>query len=263
MTKLTDSLEIAVRLALGQVEGTYGIAVISSREPDKLIIARNGSPLVIGVGENEYFIASDASAIVNHTRQVIYLEDGEMATLTQSGYSTKTIGNIEVKKEIQQITYDIEKIEKGGYLHFMLKEIHEQPETIKNSMRGRLLPEDGISKIGGLRDVKDKLLNAERIIITACGTSWHAGLVGKYMLEQYAKTQTVVEYASEFRYRNPIINRNDVVLLISQSGETADTLAALKEAKKKGATVLGIVNVVGSSIARDSDGGIYIQPGRK
>jgi glutamine---fructose-6-phosphate transaminase (isomerizing) len=261
MTKWTENLETAVRLALNQVEGAYGIAVISSREPEKLIVARSGSPLVIGIGESEYFIASDASAIVKHTRQVIYIEDGEMAILTRAGYTTKTIGNIEVKKEIQEITFDIEKIEKGGYPHFMLKEIHEQPDTIKNSMRGRILAESGSAKLGGLREVKDKLLNADRIIITACGTSWHAALVGKYMLEQYAKIPTVVEYASEFRYRNPIINKNDVVLLISQSGETADTLAALKEAKKKGAIVLGVVNVVGSSIARESDGGIYIHAG--
>jgi glucosamine--fructose-6-phosphate aminotransferase (isomerizing) len=261
MTRWTENLENAVRLALSQVEGAYGIAVISSNEPDKLIIARNGSPLVIGIGENEYFIASDASAIVKHTRQVVYIEDGEMAILTRKGYTTKTIGNIEIKKEVREITFDIEKIEKGGYPHFMLKEIHEQPDTVRNSMRGRLLPDEGTSKLGGLREVKDKLLNADRIVITACGTSWHAALVGKYMLEQYARIQTVVEYASEFRYRNPIINTNDVVLLISQSGETADTLAALKEAKRKGASAIGIVNVVGSSIARESEGGVYIHAG--
>jgi len=251
----------AVRLALSEVEGTYGVAAICAKEPDKLIVARRGSPIVIGVGKNEYFVASDAAAIVSHTRQVIYIEDGEMAVLTRNGYETKTIADVRTEKQIEEITFDLEQIEKGGYDHFMLKEIHEQPETIRNAMRGRLLQEEGTAKLGGLRDVIDKLRNARRIIISACGTSWHAGLIGEYMLEQYARIPVEVEYASEFRYRNPVIYKDDVLFLISQSGETADTLAALREAKRKGATVLGIVNVVGSTIARESHGGIYIHAG--
>jgi glucosamine--fructose-6-phosphate aminotransferase (isomerizing) len=261
MLKWTESLESAVRLTLSEVEGTYGIAIISLKEKDKIIVAKKGSPLVIGIGENEYFLSSDAAAIVSHTRQVIYLNDGEIASLTRSGYEIKTIENINIEKKIEKITFDIEQIEKGGYPHFMLKEINEQPETVRNSMRGRILLDEGTVKLGGLREVKDKLINAGRIIITACGTSWHAALIGEYMIEHYAKIPVEVEYASEFRYRNPIINRGDVVILISQSGETADTLAALREAKRKGATVVGLVNVVGSSIARESDGGVYIHAG--
>ncbi|HEX9006244.1 MAG TPA: glutamine--fructose-6-phosphate transaminase (isomerizing), partial [Bacteroidota bacterium] len=214
-----------------------------------------------GIGKGENFVASDASAIVDHTRQVVYLSDGEVAEVTASGIRTMTIDDVTVVKEVQEVTFELAQIERGGYDHFMLKEIHEQPETIRNAMRGRLLVEEAEVVLGGLREVKDKLLNARRIIITACGTSWHAGLVGEYMLEQIAKVPAEVEYASEFRYRSPIITEEDVVLCISQSGETADTLAALHEAKAKGATVLGIVNVVGSSIARDSEGGVYIHAG--
>ena len=261
--EITNDLTSAVRLALHEVDGTYGIAVISKDEPDKLIAARRGSPLVIGIGEGEYFVASDASAIIGHTRHVVYLEDEEMAVLTRSGYEIKTIKDVDavVEREVQEITFDIEQIEKGGFAHFMLKEIHEQSQTIMDSMRGRLLRDRGTAKLGGLREVMNVLNSARRIIITACGTSWHAALVGEYMLEQYARIPVEVEYASEFRYRNPIMNEDDVVIVISQSGETADTLAALREAKNKGATVIGICNVVGSSIARDTHAGVYTHAG--
>jgi glutamine---fructose-6-phosphate transaminase (isomerizing) len=261
MKKVTGDFETAVRLALRQVEGTYGIAVLSSQEPNKIVVARKGSPLIIGVGENEHFVASDAAAIVPYTRQVVYLEDGEIAVLTQDKFETKTIDNIETTKAIHQVTFDIEEIEKGGYDHFMLKEIMEQPETLRNAMRGRVLLDEGNAKLSGLNDAMLMLENAPRILISACGTSWHAGLVGEYMLEQYAKVPVEVEYASEFRYRNPIIKPNDVLLSITQSGETADTLAAMREAKKKGASILGICNVVGSTIARESEGGVYIHAG--
>ncbi len=261
MKKVSGDLETAVRLALRQVEGTYGIAVVSSQEADKIIVARKGSPLIIGVGENEHFVASDAAAIIPYTRQVVYLEDGEIAVLTAGGFETKTIDNVEKIKQIHEVTFDVEEIEKGGFDHFMLKEIMEQPETIRNSMRGRVLMKEANAKLSGLNDVMLLLENAQRIIITACGTSWHAGLVGEYMLEQYAKVPVEVEYASEFRYRNPIIKPTDVLFLISQSGETADTLAALREAKRKGASVLGVCNVVGSTIARESQGGVYIHAG--
>jgi glucosamine--fructose-6-phosphate aminotransferase (isomerizing) len=261
MYKTAGDLTTAVRLALARVEGTYGLVVISSREPDKMVAARKGSPLIIGVGEGENFVASDAAAIVEHTRHVVYLEDGEVAEVTRDKVRTMTIEDVEVEKLVHEVTLELSQIERGGYDHFMLKEIHEQPETICNAMRGRLLVEEGDVKFGGLQNVLGRLLSARRIVITACGTSWHAALVGKYMLEQIARVPTDVEYASEFRYRNPILNIDDVVLLVSQSGETADTLAALREAKAKGATVLGIVNVVGSTIARESDGGIYIHAG--
>lgn len=261
MKKVSGNLETAVRLALRQVDGTYGIAIVSSQEPDKIIVARKGSPLIIGVGDDGHFVASDAAAIIQYTRQVVYLEDGEIAVLTKEKFETKTIDNVEKIKQVHEVTFDIEEIEKSGYDHFMLKEIMEQPETIRNSMRGRVLADEGNAKLGGLRDVMLLLENTQRIIITACGTSWHAGLVGEYMLEQYAKVSVEVEYASEFRYRNPIIKPTDVLFLISQSGETADTLAALREAKQKGASVLGICNVVGSTIARESQGGVYIHAG--
>lgn len=261
MNKYSGDLETAVRLALRQVEGTYGIAVISSGEPDKIIAARKGSPLLIGVGTNEHYVASDASALVQYTRDVVYLEDGEIAVLKRESFEIKTIDNVEIEKQVHQITIDIAEIEKGGFEHFMLKEIMEQPETLRNSMRGRVLLADGNAKLSGLQDVMPTLESAQRVIITACGTSWHAGLVGEYMLEQYGRIPAEVEYASEFRYRNPIIKKDDVVFLISQSGETADTLAALREAKQKGAAVFGICNVVGSTIARESDAGVYIHAG--
>ncbi len=261
MYKRTGALGAAVRLALREVEGTYGLVVLSSREPDTMVAARKGSPLLIGVGEGENLVASDATAIIGHTRQVVYLEDGEVAEITAAGFTTKTVADVETTKTVQEVTFDLAQIERGGYDHFMMKEISEQPETIRNAMRGRLLVDDGNVKLGGLQHVLGKLLSARRIVITACGTSWHAGLVGEYMLEQIARIPTEVEYASEFRYRNPIVNIDDVVLLISQSGETADTLAAMREAKARGATVLGIVNVVGSSIARESNGGVYVHAG--
>ncbi|MGD8305838.1 MAG: glutamine--fructose-6-phosphate transaminase (isomerizing) [Ignavibacteria bacterium] len=251
----------SVQLALNEVIGTYGIAVVYKGEPDKLIVARKGSPLVVGVGNNENFIASDVSAILAHTKQVIYLDDGEMAVVTQNDFTVKTIADVEIEKQIHEISTSLDEIDRGGYPHFMLKEIMEQPESIRNSMRGRLLPNSGNAKLGGISDVFDRLVNSKRIIISACGTSWHAALVAEYMLENYAQIPTEIEYASEFRYRNPIINQDDTVLVISQSGETADTLAALREAKNGGALVLGICNVVGSTIARESMAGVYIHAG--
>jgi glutamine---fructose-6-phosphate transaminase (isomerizing) len=261
MYKQTDDLCTAVRLALAEVEGTYGLVVIAARDPEKIVVARKGSPLIIGVGEGENFVASDAAAIVDQTRHVVYLEDGEVAEVTPRGFRTMTIDDVQIDKVVEEVTFELAQIERGGYDHFMMKEICEQPETLLNAMRGRLLVDEGDVKLGGLHDVMDRLLAAPRIIITACGTSWHAALVGEYMFEVISKIPTEVEYASEFRYRDPIIRPDDVVLLISQSGETADTLAALREAKRKGATVLGIVNVVGSSIARESHGGVYIHAG--
>lgn len=261
MLKHTNDIFTAVRLALNEVEGTYGIAVISKKEPDKIIAARKGSPIVIGIGENENFVASDPAALIQYTRQVIYLSDGEVSCITKDNVITRTIYDEEIKKHIEEITFDLEHIEKGGFDHFMLKEIHEQPETLRNAIRGRILMEEGTAKLGGLSEVTDLIMNARRFIITACGTSWHAGLVGKYMLEQYAKVPVDVEYASEFRYREPVLYQDDVVFLISQSGETADTLAALRKAKSSGATPLGIVNVVGSTIARESKAGVYIHAG--
>jgi len=261
MYERTGNLCSAVRMALAEVEGTYGIVVLSKHDPDRLVAARKGSPIILGVGDGENFVASDAAAIVDHTRQVVYLEDGEVAELTREGFRTMTIDDVKTDKVIQEVTFELSQIERGGYDHFMLKEIHEQPETIKNGMRGRLLIEEGNIKLGGLQHVMGRLLSARRIVITACGTSWHAGLVGEYMFEQIAKIPTEVEYASEFRYRSPLVNIDDVVLVISQSGETADSLAAMREAKRKGATVLGIVNVVGSTIARESDGGVYVHAG--
>jgi glucosamine--fructose-6-phosphate aminotransferase (isomerizing) len=251
----------AVRLALNEVEGTYGIAVIYEGEPDKIVAARKGSPLVIGLGNNENFVASDVSAILAHTKQVIYMEDGELVEVYKDRFTAKTISDTEIEKEIHEISMTLDEIDKGGYSHFMLKEIMEQPETINNSLRGRILYEKGTSRLGGLTDVVGRLVNSKRIIITACGTSWHAGLVGEYMFEQFCRIQTEVEYASEFRYRNPIINEDDTIFFISQSGETADTLAALREAKMKGALVLGICNVVGSSIARETMAGVYTHAG--
>jgi glutamine---fructose-6-phosphate transaminase (isomerizing) len=251
----------AVRLALAEVDGTFGIAVISALEPDKLIAARRGSPLLVGVGEGEYFVASDASAVIQHTRQVIYLDDDEMAILSRTGYATKTIDDESTNPDVQEIHFDLASIEKGGFDHFMLKEIHEQPDTFHDCFRGRLLANEGSVRLGGLAPALDKLRRAQRIIFTACGTSWHSALVGEYIIEQLAGIPVEVEYASEFRYRNPVITPDDVVVAISQSGETADTLAAIREAKLKGATVLGLVNVVGSSIARETDAGIYLHAG--
>lgn len=252
----------AVRRGLNEVEGTYGIAVLSTAEPDRIIAAKKGSPLVLGIGVGENFVASDVTAILQHTKQVIYMEDGEIAEVFKDHYLTKTIANEEeVNKVVHQIEMTLDEIDKGGYPTFMLKEIMEQPESLKNSIRGRLLMDTGDVKLGGLENVLDHLLYVKRIMIVACGTSWHSALVGKYMFETYLRIPTEVEYASEFRYRNPIIGPGDAVFFISQSGETADTLAALKEAKRRGALCLGICNVVGSSIARESHSGVYVHAG--
>jgi len=251
----------SVQLALNEVEGTYGLAIVYSKEPDKIVVARKGSPLVVGIGDGENFVASDVSAILAYTKQVIYLEDGEVAILKKDSFSAKTIYDKEIEKEVHEITMSLDEIDRGGYAHFMLKEIMEQPETVRNSIRGRIIDEDGTSILGGLSDVVNELTDSKRILITACGTSWHAGLVGEYMFEQFCRIPTEVEYASEFRYRNPIIEKNDAIFFISQSGETADTLAAMREAKMKGALVLGICNVVGSSIARETNAGVYTHAG--
>ncbi len=248
-------------MALNEVEGTYGIAVVYEEEPDKIIAARRGSPLVVGIGEDENFVASDVSAILAHTKQVVYLEDGELAEIHKDKFVAKTIYDKEIEKEVHEISMTLDEIDKSGYAHFMLKEIMEQPESVNNSLRGRILVDEGTSKLGGLENVIDQIVDSKRIVISACGTSWHSGLVGEYMFEQFARIPTEVEYASEFRYRNPIINKDDAIFFITQSGETADTLAAMKEAKNKGALALGICNVVGSSIARESNAGVYTHAG--
>jgi len=255
------SFEEAVRAALSQVEGTYGIAVVCSDEPDVIIAARKGSPLVVGHGEGENFVASDVSAIIDHTKKVSYLDDDEMAVVRRNSIEIKTISNLPVQKQIEQVAYDLGRIEKDGYDHFMLKEIMEQPRTIKDAMRGRLIKDEGMARLGGMREVMEALLNAKRFLITACGTSWHAALIGEYMLEEFVRVPVEVEYASEFRYRDPVIEENNVVIVISQSGETADTLAALREAKRKGATVISLCNVVGSTIAREVHAGAYLHAG--
>ena len=255
------ALETAVQLALAEVSGTYGLVVISADEPDKLVTARRGSPLILGVGTNEYVIASDASAILEHTANVIYLNDNEMAVVSRDGVRTMTIDNIPVSKEIQQIEWSLEQIAKGGYEHFMLKEIMEQPQSAGNAITGRLDMREMRVVLGGLSEMSRELAKVRRIIITSCGTAWHAGLVGEFLFEDLAKIPTEVEYASEFRYRNPIIDEGTCVIVISQSGETADTLAAIREAKEKGALTLGFVNVVGSTIARETDAGIYLHAG--
>src|SRR5262249_33139234 len=251
----------AVGAALRQVEGTYGIAVVSASEPGVVVGARNGSPLVVGVSDGEYFLASDVAPIIEHTRQVVYLDDGEMAVLSPGGFHTATIEHERVQKPVHEVEWDLAQIEKGGFEHFMLKEIHEQPEAVRNAMRGRLQPEEGISRLSGLRLSPDEMREIRRIIILGCGTSWHAGLIGEYMLEEHAGVPVEVEYASEFRYRNPIVDDGTAVLVISQSGETIDTLSAMREAQRKGASAYGVVNVVGSTIARESDGGVYIHAG--
>lgn len=257
-----SSLADSVRFALNEVIGAYAIAVMEVDDPDEIIVARLSSPLAIGIGDNEYFIASDASPFIEFTKEAVYLEDGEMATISLSGVDIRKIKNNEkVVPSIQELKLNLEEIEKGGYDHFMLKEIHEQPKSILDTMRGRLLVDEGIIMMAGIWDYQERFLNAERIIIVSCGTSWHAGLVGEYLIEDLARIPVEVEYASEFRYRNPIITEKDVVIAISQSGETADTLAALKLAKEKGAFIYGICNVVDSSIARLTDAGSYTHAG--
>jgi glucosamine--fructose-6-phosphate aminotransferase (isomerizing) len=254
-------LEQAVGKALGDVDGTYGIAVMCSSEPGTVIGARKGSPLVVGIADGEYFLASDVAPIIEHTRQVVYLDDGEMAVLSPDGFHTATIANEPVDKAIHEVDWDLAQIEKGGFDHFMMKEIFEQPDAVRNSMRGRLNIAEGLARLGGLNLSAEEMREIRRIIILGCGTSWHAGLIGEYMLEEHARIPVEVEYASEFRYRNPIVDHGTAVIVISQSGETADTLAAMREAQRKGARALGIVNVVGSTIARESDGGVYIHAG--
>lgn len=256
------TLEEAVRLALKEVVGAYAIVVISLDHPGQLIAARKGSPLVIGVGENEYFLASDATPIIEYTKDVVYLDDYEVAVINEGKLS---IQHLESTKEttpyIQKLEMELETIEKGGYDHFMIKEIFEQPRSIADSMRGRLRADDAHLQLGGLNDYLDKLAQADRVVIVGCGTSWHAGLVAEYMFEELARINVEVEYASEFRYRNPVIKENDIVIAISQSGETADTLAAIELAKSKGATIFGVCNVVGSSIARATHAGAYTHAG--
>jgi glucosamine--fructose-6-phosphate aminotransferase (isomerizing) len=255
------SLPEAVRQALTQVVGAYGIAVVSREDPDLLLAARKGSPLILGVGDGEYFIGSDAAPLVEHTRQVVYLEDGEMVTVRRSGYEVRTIENEPLEKEVHELEWSRSEIEKGGYDHFMLKEIMEQPDAMADAMRGRVLPDKNDIVLGGLHDVWDQLYEADRVVIAACGTSWHAALVGEYLIETFARIPVEVEYASEFRYRDPILRDGDVVLVISQSGETADTLAAVREAQGKGVPCFGICNVVGSTIARETDAGVYLHAG--
>jgi glucosamine--fructose-6-phosphate aminotransferase (isomerizing) len=255
------NLEEAVANALRDVEGAYGLAFVSSDEPDVLVAARNGSPLLVGVGENEWFVASDASPLLQHTRSVVYLDDGEMVVLTRDGYRVRNLETPRISKPVNQIDWDLATVERGGYPHFMLKEICEQPESICNTLRGHLLEDEGTARVTGLNLSDDELKQFERVIITACGTSWHSGIIGEYMLEEMARLPVEVEYASEFRYRNPVVDNKTLVIGISQSGETADTLAAIREAKRRGGRTIGLVNVVGSTIAREVDGGTYLHAG--
>ncbi len=256
------NLQQAVRLALNEVVGAYAIAVLSTDEPDQMVVGRLGSPLVLGLGDNEFFVGSDATPFIDSTKKVIYLEDGEMAVVQRSGVVVRKIANdLPVDSVIHQLQLDLAAIEKGGFDHFMIKEIFEQPKSIMDTVRGRLNFQTGEVKMAGLDAVSDKLLAAQRILVIGCGTSWHAGLVGEYLIEDLARVPVEVEYGSEFRYRNPIIGPNDVVIAVSQSGETADTLAAIKMAKANGATVFGICNVVGSSIARETHAGAYTHAG--
>jgi glucosamine--fructose-6-phosphate aminotransferase (isomerizing) len=256
------NLETAVIDALRHVEGTYGIAVVSSRDPNKIVAARKGSPLLIGLGDGEFFVASDVSAILAHTRQVVYLDDGDVAVLCRDGYRLLDVKEAShVDREVSRVDWELDMIERGGFAHFMLKEIFEQPASVQNTMRGRLLAEEGTAKLGGLNMSAEELLHFDNIVITACGTSWHSALIGEHMIEELARIPVDVEYASEFRYRNPIVTDRTLCIVISQSGETADTLAAMREAQRRGARAIGIVNVVGSTIARESDGGVYIHAG--
>ncbi|MBK0380304.1 glutamine--fructose-6-phosphate transaminase (isomerizing) [Mucilaginibacter segetis] len=254
-------LREAVRLALNRVVGAYAIVIMSADAPDELIAARKGSPMVIGVGKGEYFVASDATPIVEYTKNVIYLNDNEIAYIKRDDLLIKNIDNTIQTPYIQELELQLEMLEKGGFDHFMLKEIYEQPRSIRDCMRGRIYPKEGYVQLGGIKEYVEKLKNIDRIIIVACGTSWHAGLVGEYLIEEYARVPVEVEYASEFRYRNPIISEKDLVIAISQSGETADTMAAIELAKEKGATIFGICNVVGASIPRITHAGVYTHAG--
>jgi glucosamine--fructose-6-phosphate aminotransferase (isomerizing) len=255
------SAEQAITTALNSLEGAYGLVIICKQEKDKIFAAKMGSPLVIGVGDGENFIASDATPIVEYTQRVIYLKDGDIAIIKKDELSLKTIRNQVIKPEVQELDLKIGELDKEGFAHFMLKEIYEQPRAIHDTFRGRVLPDHSGLMLGGLHEIIDTITKAQKITIIACGTSWHAGLLGEYIFEEYARIPVEVEYASEFRYRNPIINKGDIVIAISQSGETADTLAAVKLAREKGALVLGICNVVGSSIPRETDAGVYTHAG--
>lgn len=257
----SNDFKTAVLQSLKLIKGTYGLAIINKDFPEQIIVARLGSPLLLGVGKDEFIVASDASAIVQYTDKVVYLEDGEVAILTPDNFEVITIKNKQVAKDVNKLDWDIEQAQKNGYPHFMLKETFEQPESIKNAMRGRLSKTDGMAVLGGLRNVEEKLKKIKRIVIVSCGTSYNAGLIGEYMLEEYAGIPVEVEYASEFRYRKALLNKETAVIAISQSGETADTLAAIREAKNKGALTLGIINTVGSTIARETDAGIYNHAG--
>jgi glucosamine--fructose-6-phosphate aminotransferase (isomerizing) len=261
--QLQTGLDIreAVRIALDKVIGAYAIVIMDKDEPDELIAARKGSPMVLGVGEGEYFIASDASPIIEYTKNVIYLNDNEIAFIKRDEILIKNIDNTIQIPYVQELELKLEMLEKGGFDHFMLKEIFEQPRSIKDCMRGRIYPDEGYVQLGGIKEYAEKLKNIDRIVIVACGTSWHAGLVGEYLIEEYSRIPVEVEYASEFRYRNPIISEKDIVIAISQSGETADTMAAIELAKSKGATIFGICNVVGASIPRLSHAGVYTHAG--
>ncbi len=255
------SLEEAVRLALTKVVGAYAIVIMSKDNPEQLIAARKGSPLVIGVGKDEFFLASDATPIVEYTNEVIYVNDYEIALIKDGKVSVRDTKDVKMTPYIQKVDLELEAIEKGGFEHFMLKEIYEQPKSIKDCFRGRLKANDGKLVLGGIREYSNALINAERIVIVACGTSWHAGLVAEYIFEEFCRIPVEVEYASEFRYRNPVIKEGDIMFAISQSSETADTLAAMELAKSKGAVVLGVCNVVGSSISRVSHEGVYTHAG--
>jgi len=256
------TLDNAVRIALNEVVGAYAIVVINRDNPDQLVAARKGSPLVIGVGDDEYYIASDASPIIEYTKNVVYLDDKEYAVVNRNGsYSIRTLGNVEKSHEIQKLEFSLEMIEKGGFEHFMLKEIYEQPKAIEDSLRGRMSAQAGWIKLGGLNEYINRIDKADRFVVTACGTSWHSGLIGEYLIEDLARVPVEVEYASEFRYRNPIIKESDVVIAISQSGETADTLAAIELAKERQALIYGICNVIGSSIPRMAHAGSYTHAG--
>jgi len=255
------NLEDAVIDALHQVEGAYGIAVVSSRDPNKIVAARKGSPLLIGLGDGEYYVASDASAILAHTREVVYLHDGDLAVLDRDGYRIIDLNSTTLTRGISKIDWDLAQMERGGFPHFMLKEIFEQPQTVTSTLAGRLLLDGATAKLSGTNLTDDELLSIDNIVITACGTSWHSGLIGEHMLEELARIPVEVEYASEFRYRNPIVTNRTLCIVISQSGETADTLAAMREAQRRGARTLGIVNVVGSTIAREAAAGIYLHAG--
>lgn len=254
-------LENAVQIALAQITGAYGFAMVHAVYPDRIIVARKGSPLLIGIGDGEMLVASDASAVAEYTDKVIYLDEGEMAVIKQDSYQVLDSNDVAMNKEVHQHVMNLEEIEKGGFPYFMMKEIFEQPKTISDCLRGRINIMDGEVKLGGLEGIIDKLIHSKRIVIAACGTSWHSGLVGEYLIESLVRRSVEVEFASEFRYKDPLIGEGDVLIVISQSGETADTLAAMRVAKKNGAMVLGIVNVVGSTIARETDAGVYLHTG--